>query len=258
MNLEALWHDLECGGYSEDLPLWRALAAEAGGAVLDVGAGTGRVTLDLAAGGTDVVALDADAALLRALEHRAAGLPVETVVADAREFAIARRFSLVLVPMQTLQLLGGRDGRAAFLRRALDHLEPGGLLAAALADALDCFDEEHDTPPPADALEFGGVRYASQLLAVEDEGDRAALHRRREIVGPEDRYEAAEVVVRLDHVSAQDVAAEGRAAGFLEEPERFVPQTEQYLGSTVVVLRAPQTPRSTSMRSSSAAAVNAA
>ena len=45
MNLEALWHDLECGAYDEDLPLWRALAGEAGGAVLDIGAGTGRVTL---------------------------------------------------------------------------------------------------------------------------------------------------------------------------------------------------------------------
>ncbi len=239
MNLEALWHDLECGAYGEDLPLWRALAGEAGGAVLDVGAGTGRVTLDLAAGGAAVVALDADAALLRALEHRAAGMSVETVVADAREFALGRRFSLVLVPMQTLQLLGGPSGRAAFLRCALEHLEPGGLLAAALADALDCFDEEHDMAPPADAREFGGVRYASQLLAVEDEGGRAALHRRREIVGPEDRYEAEDIVVRLDRVSADEVAAEGREAGFLDEPRRFVPQTEQYLGSTVVVLRAP-------------------
>jgi SAM-dependent methyltransferase len=239
MNLDALWHDLECGAYGEDLPLWRALAGEAGGAVLDVGAGTGRVTLDLAASGTSVVALDADAALLRALEHRAAGLAVETVVADAREFALGRRVSLVLVPMQTLQLLGGARGRAAFLRCALEHLEPGGLLAAALADALDCFDEEHDMPPPADAREFGGVRYASRLLAVEDEGDRAALHRRREIVGPDDEYQAQDVVVRLDRVSAHDVAAEGREAGFLDEPQRFVPQTEQYLGSTVVVLRAP-------------------
>jgi hypothetical protein len=46
-------------------------------------------------------------------------------------------------------------------------------------------------------------------------------------------------VVWLDRVSADEVAAEGRAAGFLDEPWRFVPQTEQYLGSTVVVLRAP-------------------
>jgi SAM-dependent methyltransferase len=239
MNLDALWHDLECGAYGEDLPLWRALAGEAGGAVLDVGAGTGRVALDLAAGGVAVVALDAEAALLQALAHRGAGLPVETVVADARGFALGRRFSLVLVPMQTLQLLGGPPGRAAFLRCALDHLEPGGVVAAALADALDCFDEEHDAPPPADFREFGGVRYASQLVAVEDDGGRAAIHRVREIVGPGERYESQDVVVQLDRVSAHEVAVEGRAVGFLNEPDRLVPQTEEYLGSTVVVLRAP-------------------
>ena len=240
MNLEALWHDLECGAYGEDLPLWRALAGEAGGAVLDVGAGTGRVTLDLAARGVAVVGLDTEAALLEALAHRATGLPVETAVADARAFDLGRRFSLVLVPMQTLQLLGGPPGRAAFLRCALAHLEPGGLIAAALADALYCFDEDHDTPPPADACEIVDVRYASQLIAVDDEGDRAALHRRREIVGPGERYVSRHIVVRLDRVSAQEVAAEGSEAGFLNEPHRSVPQTEEYLGSTVVVLRAPR------------------
>src|SRR4051794_37496582 len=41
MNLDALWHDLECGAYREDLPLWRALAAEAGGLVVDGGGGGG-------------------------------------------------------------------------------------------------------------------------------------------------------------------------------------------------------------------------
>jgi SAM-dependent methyltransferase len=239
MNLEALWQYLECGAYREDLPVWRALVAEAGGPVLDVGAGTGRVTLDLAARGVRVVALDIDAALLKALERRATGLSVETVVADARQLAMDRRFSLVIVPMQTLQLLGGPRGRAAFLRRALTHLEPGGLLAAALADAVDCFDEEHDMPPPADTCEIAGVRYASQLLTVVDEGARAAIHRRREIIAPGERCEARDVVVELDRVSESEVAAEAGQLGFLNQPHLYVPQTEHYLGSTVVVLRAP-------------------
>jgi SAM-dependent methyltransferase len=235
----ALWHDLECGAYGEDLPLWRALAAETGGPVLDVGAGTGRVTLDLAAGGVAVVALDVDAPLLEALGHRAAGFPVETAVADARTFDLGRRFSLVLVPMQTLQLFGGPSGRAAFLRRALDHLEPGGLLAAALADAMDCFDDDHDMPPPPDACEIDGVRYSSQLLAVEDEGGAAAIHRRREIVGPGDTHEAHGFVLRLDRVRADEIVAEAAGLGFTPQPPLRIHETEEFLGSTVVALRAP-------------------
>jgi SAM-dependent methyltransferase len=239
MNLEALWHDLECGPYAEDLPLWRALAEETGGPVLDVGAGTGRVSLDLAAAGVPVVALDVEAALLAAARRRAAGATFETVVADARRFALGRRFSLIVVPMQTLQLLGGSAGRAAFLRRAREHLRPGGLLAAAVADALDCFDEEHPLPPPPAAMDIAGVRYASQLLAVADEGGRSVIHRRREVIGPGGRYSCRDVTLPLDRVSPAEVAAEAERLGFRAEPPRLVPETDEYLGSTVIVLRAP-------------------
>jgi SAM-dependent methyltransferase len=229
VNLDALWHDLECGDYREDLPFWRELAAETGGPVLDVGAGTGRVTVDLAAAGVDVVALEIEPALLAALSHRAA---VETVVADACTFEIDRRFGLIVAPMQTLQLL---DDRAAFLRRALAHLRPGGLLAAAVADAMDAFDEVHELPPPPQAIDIGDTRYASQLLAVVEEDGRAAIHRRREITGrgPE------RIVVRLDRVSPDEIAAEARELGFLVEPHRHIPESERYLGATIVVLRAP-------------------
>lgn len=239
MNLAALWHDLECSGYREDVPVWRSLAARTGGPVLDVGAGTGRVTLDLAAQGMTVVALDSDAALLAALAHRAKGLAVETLHADARQFASARRFPLIVVPMQTLQLLEGREGREAFLRCARTHLEPGGLVAAALADALDCFDAEHPAPPPPETRDVVDVRYASQLVAVVEEDGRAALHRRRERSGTNRRREVEEVVVRLDRVSPEQVEAEAAQLGFLIEPQLRVPETDQYLGSTVVVLRVP-------------------
>jgi len=46
--IAVVWHDLECGAYLEDLPVWQRLAAQHGNPILDVGAGTGRVTLDLA------------------------------------------------------------------------------------------------------------------------------------------------------------------------------------------------------------------
>ena len=45
--------------------------------------------------------------------------------------------------------------------------------------------------------------------------------------------------MRLDRVSADEVAAEARELGFVDEPHALIPETEEYLGSTVVVLRAP-------------------
>lgn len=234
--MKVLWHDIECGGYLEDLPLWRRLAEEAAGPVLDVGAGTGRVTIDLAARGHEVTALDMDADLLAALAERAAGLPVRTVAADAREFDLGRRFALVIAPMQTVQLLGS-DGRRSFLRHAARHVEPGGTVALALADALDAFDAEHDQPPLPDIHEDGGVVYASRPLAVVDEGEHAAIHRLREVVSPDGSRSEAPDVIRLDKVDAATVAAEGEEAGLCVLAPLSVPATDEYVGSTVVMLR---------------------
>jgi SAM-dependent methyltransferase len=234
---EVIWHDIECGSYDLDLPLWRELAATEGSPVLDVGAGTGRVTLDLARRGHEVVALDSGAELLDALRDRAAGLEVTTVAADARDFAIDRRFPLIVVPMQTLQLFGGSDGRARFLERAREHLAPGGLVAVALADALECFDEEHDQPPPPDFREVAGVVYASRPVAVRDLGSRAAIDRVREIVAADGTLTTEENVVELDRLEPDDLEDEAAAFGLHAEPARRIPQTLEYVGSTVVMLR---------------------
>jgi SAM-dependent methyltransferase len=234
---DVLWHDIECGGYDDDLPLWRELADREGSPVLDVGAGTGRVTLDLARRGHEVVALDRSAELLDALRDRAAGLPVTTVAADAREFALDRRFPLVIVPMQTLQLLGGAAGRARFLACAHSHLASGGLLAAALADALDAFDTDHDQPPVPDLREVGGVVYASRPVAVRDLGDRAAIERVREVVGRDGTRTLSEDVIELDRLDPEDLEDEAGAFGLRPEAHRRIPQTLEYVGSTVVMLR---------------------
>jgi SAM-dependent methyltransferase len=234
-----VWHDLECGGYGEDLGLWRELAAGVRGPVLDIGCGTGRIALDLAHRGHTVVALDSDRALLDALEERAAGLPVTTACADARDFALEmRHFALVLVPMQTIQLLGGAQGRAALLRCARAHLAPAGLFAAALADAMEGFDEDHLYPPLPDIREVDGVVYASRPVAVRDEGASVAIERIRETVGRDGRRTADGNVIRLDRLDAATLEREAEAAGFTALPVRVVPATHEYVASTVVLLRA--------------------
>jgi hypothetical protein len=74
---------------------------------------------------------------------------------------------------------------------------------------------------------------------VED-GGCAAIHRRREIAGLHDLELTEDVVVRLDRVSANEVDVEAARLGFVVEPQREVPETERYLGSRIVMLRAPR------------------
>ena len=156
--------------------------------------------------------------------------PITTVAADARDFTIDRRFPIVLVPMQTLQLLGGADGRARFLARAREHLTPGGLLAVALADALETFDEEHDQPPPPDLREVGGVVYASRPIRVRDLGDRAAIDRLRQIVAIDGTLTTLDNVVELDRLEPEELEEEAVAFGLRAEPQRCDPADARVRG----------------------------
>ncbi|MEA2478318.1 MAG: hypothetical protein QOJ07_240, partial [Thermoleophilaceae bacterium] len=168
-ELRVIWHDVECAAYEADLALWRELAATAGGPVLDVGSGTGRVALDLAGRGHDVWALDADEALVGALADRARerGLRVRTQAADARTFDLGgARFTLAVAPMQVVQLLGSAAGRTAAIERVRDHLVSGGRFAAALADPFEGAPAEIIGPPLPDDREQDGWVFLSQPVAV--------------------------------------------------------------------------------------------
>ena len=237
--MSVIWHDLECGAYAEDLPLWRALAAEHGDPVLDVGAGTGRVALDLARAGHRVTALDRDPELLDALARRAGGVEVTTVAADARDFELRARFPLIIVPMQTIQLLDGSEGRARFLACARRHLLPGGAVAIAIAEVLEPYEVVDGLPAPLpDVREQDGVVYSSQPIAVRADHGGFVLERRRETVSPAGVRTVAQDLIHLDRVTVEDLELEGSSAGLTPAGRDRVPETNDYSGSEVVILGA--------------------
>jgi SAM-dependent methyltransferase len=227
-----IWHDLECGAYREDLALWRRLARSADGPVLDLGAGTGRVSLDLARRGHRVIALDHDAELLAALQDRAraASLAVTTMLADARDFVVGESVSLGLVPMQTVQLLGGSADRLALLRCAHRALGPGGRLALAVADVGQRL--------RGAVGEFDGTVYSSRPLAIHAQDDGFVLERRRETVTPVGELTTEPDLILLQAIDPSELEAEGRAAGFTVAPREQIATSAEYVGSVVVMLDA--------------------
>jgi SAM-dependent methyltransferase len=237
--MSVIWHDVECGGYAQDLSLWRSLADDHGDPVLDVGAGTGRIALDLARRGHEVVALDHDPALVAELARRAGDLSVTAITADAREFDLGRRFALCIVPMQTIQLLGGADGRRAFLECARRHLQPGGLLAVAIAPELDLFEVvDGGLAPLPDIREVDGVVYSSLPTAVRADHEGFLLERRRERISASGSRSVEQDVIRLDRLTGNELESEAQAGGLHRAGRAAVAATDDYVGSEVVLLRA--------------------
>ena len=234
----AIWHEVECGGYEADMPLWERLAGRYPGPVLDVGAGTGRVALQLAAGGSDVVGLDRDASLLVVLEERAGRVrpgTVRSVLADAREFVSDERFGLIIVAMQTIQLFGGDSERLRFLECARRNVAPGGCVAIALAD-LAQGSPEGQVVFEADVLDVGGERFSSRPVFVRLDPDEVVIERERVRAAAGGRVERSVSREAIDRVSPGTLIAEARETGFESASLEAVPATGSYAGAEVVLL----------------------
>lgn len=125
---------------------WRYLARylPPAGSLLEIGAGTGRYTLELCRHGYSVTAVDLSAALLRRCKQRlqAEGLhgQVQLVVADARDLhaVVGTAFDAVLL-MGPLYHLVFEEDRKLAVRQAADRLRHGGLLFSAHLSRLGVF-----------------------------------------------------------------------------------------------------------------------
>ena len=215
------WHEVECGGYADDLDLWAELAERRGGAALDLGCGTGRVALRLSARGCEVWALDSDPRLIAELEERAAArrLRLTALVGDCREFALDRRFDLVIAPMQLVQLLGGAGGRTALLDRVRTHLAEGGLFAAAVIEGVPAAALADDDAALPDVREVGGTVYSSLPLGAGLSGGTLEVHRLRQVVSPDGELKRRVEDELLHRLSPEKLELDAQQAG-LEPLER--------------------------------------
>ncbi|HEX5983037.1 MAG TPA: class I SAM-dependent methyltransferase [Solirubrobacterales bacterium] len=234
--MAVIWHDVECGGYEADLPLWSGLAAVADGRVLDLGCGTGRVARHLARQGHEVVGLDRDPQLIDELNARATDLSCRGEVGDARDFSLARGdFGLALAPMQLFQLFTGSEERVSCLRSVAEHLQPGGIAAIAIAEGvLGGFNREDEAKP--DSLEIDGRLYESLPMEMAVDRERIVIRRLRKVSSSAEELNRNDNQIELRQLSVELLEREAIAANLVTIDRRTIAPTFDHVGSTVVLL----------------------
>lgn len=147
----APFYDLEFADFADDLPLLRAFAEHSGGAILELGCGSGRAIVPLAEDGYAVTGVDLSPAMLAlahaTVERAGVGAGVTLIEDDIRtlEKLGAARFGLAFSAINSFLHLETQEDQLAALNAVARHLRPGGLLV------LDLF------PPHPDILnEYDG------------------------------------------------------------------------------------------------------
>jgi SAM-dependent methyltransferase len=113
-----------------DVAFYRALAGDVDGPVLELGCGTGRVLLPIAADGIPCVGLDASQAMIDALAAKRPPRTLRVTRAPMQHFDLGEdRFELIFSAFRAFQHLYTAEDQLACLSCVRRHLAPEGLLA---------------------------------------------------------------------------------------------------------------------------------
>jgi SAM-dependent methyltransferase len=121
-------YDILFEGLDFDIPFWLKTAREAGGPVLEVGCGTGRVLLRLIDAGLDADGLDSSGPMIERLQAKAQakGHNPRAIVADMRDFAMPRRYARVLCVFNGFAHCETTEDQIRTLQCCRKHLILGG------------------------------------------------------------------------------------------------------------------------------------
>ena len=126
----ALYDLLFPGGHGVADEFYHEEARRSGGRVLELGCGSGRLTIPIAQSGVDIVGADLSESMLAAARAKtlAAGVAVEFVHADMRDFELPGPFAAIFIPGNSLLHLFTVDDWKRCLVCVRRHLTPGGRL----------------------------------------------------------------------------------------------------------------------------------
>ncbi|MHA3962288.1 MAG: class I SAM-dependent methyltransferase [Candidatus Thorarchaeota archaeon SMTZ1-45] len=139
---------------NSDIPFFLEYAKKTGSPILDLAAGTGRVTFALAEEGFEVVALERSKSMLsvarRRLEHSSPDISsrVQIIEGSMKDFSLDQKFSLIIIPNSFGHLLTSEDQLSA-LQCIKNHLLDDGIFILDLYPGAHQYEQATFEDPPA-------------------------------------------------------------------------------------------------------------
>jgi SAM-dependent methyltransferase len=97
-----------------------------GGKALELGIGTGRIAVPLAASGVDVQGIDAAESMISRLRSKPGGERIKVTPGNFAEVPVDEKFSLVYIVFNTFFALSSQEEQVQCFRNVAAHLAPGG------------------------------------------------------------------------------------------------------------------------------------
>ena len=185
----------------EDVRFYLGEARRSGGPVVELGVGTGRIAIPIAADGIRVIGVDSSRGMLDVCARRAAlaGADVDLRLGDLREPPVRERVPLVICPFRSLLHMHTDDDRRSVLAAVRTLLRPGGRFV------FDVF-----TPSPEDIEETHG-RWLEREPGIYE---RADWDTRRRVLTLSLRGPESETTMDLSWVSQAEWRALLEESGF--------------------------------------------
>lgn len=139
-----LIYDLSHQDLIEDIKFYIEQTIECKGKCLEVGCGTGRVTIPIQKNGVDIIGLDPSTSMLSRAKEKEPS--IEWMKGTAENFSVPEKFDIILMPFRVIQLIYDLSTLEKAFENICKHLKPEGKLIFDIFNP--CIENMKTSPKP--------------------------------------------------------------------------------------------------------------
>lgn len=132
----------------EDIYFYKNLASQTNNKILEIGCGTGRITIPIAQDNNSIIGIDISESMIEVLKNKIkhSSLDISCLKMNMKNITMQEKFSLVMIPFNGFQSMLNIEDQYECLSSIRDHMESdSNLVLDMFPPSLNMFDQNHQT-----------------------------------------------------------------------------------------------------------------